>query len=777
MPVICFLLPVCVIYISEIICALIRRDPRDTLKALLRKPSLIIASLLNIIFTVLVLTVVFMDFKAVLGFNALKLLTAVATSLCFALIRKLLSHLKRSGSYLTAVLTALAAALFLEVFIFNFRFFQTYYYESEDVTSRLEASYSLILNDGTDNVYTLTGAPSSYFELTDINREVKDVYLDITAHDEYGNVVTVYVTTYMTDESNELYTQLPAHTVTSEVESTKYLYLLTNGSSEKLKFNISSVYGDTITLNRALINAPRSFDFSFIRLAVVALLICLIWLLRPSSKIYGIAFNQSSTKQQICTAAILLLEIILLIVLSVLNPAFSGNPARHTAQYQQLAEAFLQGHLYLAEEPAPFLAEMENPYDYNLRTQAAAKAGQTYYWDAAYYNGHYYVYFGVLPVLLLYLPFRAITGQNLPNRVAIQVFLCLFAVASFLLIEKIISKFFRQKRIPYVSYIILTLIFINATGAVFIAKRPDFYSIPIISSLAFTVFGIYMWLCSTDIPGRIKVLPAVGGSLCMALVAACRPQFLFASLLVFPIFWNSVFKERLLFSKKGFWKTAAMCIPYILVAAGVMWYNNARFGSPFDFGANYNLTTNDMTGRGFNVERCGLALFTYFFQPPNLSATFPFLFSTSIKTNYLGVTITEPMFGGIFATIPLLWLVFLIPAVRKYFKDKRLIWISGICIFLGLFIGVFDAQGAGLLQRYVSDFAYLPCLAAIIVFLVLCERSRGSRRKQLNAFLCFAFFSSAVYCFLIVFANYSVELCYKNPTLYSQVSELVQFWS
>lgn len=32
-----------------------------------------------------------------------------------------------------------------------------------------------------------------------------------------------------------------------------------------------------------------------------------------------------------------------------------------------------------------------------------------------------------------------------------------------------------------------------------------------------------------------------------------------------------------------------------------MWYNAARFGSPFDFGANYNLTSNDMTRRGFAV--------------------------------------------------------------------------------------------------------------------------------------------------------------------------------
>jgi len=55
----------------------------------------------------------------------------------------------------------------------------------------------------------------------------------------------------------------------------------------------------------------------------------------------------------------------------------------------------------------------------------------------------------------------------------------------------------------------------------------------------------------------------------------------------------------------------------VLVAAGLMWYNAARFGSPFDFGANYNLTGNDMTQRGFNAVRIGPAVFTSLFELPS----------------------------------------------------------------------------------------------------------------------------------------------------------------
>jgi hypothetical protein len=190
------------------------------------------------------------------------------------------------------------------------------------------------------------------------------------------------------------------------------------------------------------------------------------------------------------------------------------------------------------------------------------------------------------------------------------------------------------------------------------------------------------------------------------------------------IFWNSVFKDRALFSKKGILSTFAVCIPYILVAVGIMWYNNARFGSPFDFGANYNLTTNDMTGRGYRVERVGLSLFTYLFQLPYFTARFPFLRSVNIGTGYYGLTITEPMFGGIFAVIPLLWFIFLVPKYFNYLKKDKTLWLACLPIALAVFIAAFDAQGAGLLQRYVNDFSFLAILGAIVVAFTVISANR-----------------------------------------------------
>ena len=54
-----------------------------------------------------------------------------------------------------------------------------------------------------------------------------------------------------------------------------------------------------------------------------------------------------------------------------------------------------------------------------------------------------------------------------------------------------------------------------------------------------------------------------------------------------------------------------------------MLYNNTRFNSPFDFGANYNLTTNDMTKRGFIFDRFAMGINTYLFQLPSFQPIFP----------------------------------------------------------------------------------------------------------------------------------------------------------
>ncbi len=765
-----FILPVFIYLISEVV-----NIKREGIGKRIKSIGFWISLFSCEVFTLAMLDFLFMSFTAFLSFSLIKLLATVLSALLFTVTLKLGAYVHKSKRIWVAALLAVVIALFLEGTVFNFRFYQTFDYEEKDLTDNFKTHYLMGTGNAENEYKKLSSNTTPGILLTDINCKVNNVYFDLTTKNSYGSVVSSYIQVYMTDESNDNYLKLPAQTVFSDVEETKYLNLLTNGETEKLKFNISTDFGETYTVNSIKINVPQPFGFKIIRVAAVALLLFLAYILRPKSKLWSFSFSGSS-KQYAITCAVIILEIAILMGITFMNPMFQRNPSSHTAQYQQLAESFLDGRLYLEQVPPDYLAEMENPYDYSERVEQKNKHNESYYWDAAYFNGRYYVYFGVVPVLLTYLPYRLITGTAMPNVLAIRIFMIFFVVGSFLLIGEILKRYFKYKRIPFLSYILMCLIFVNASGGVFIAKRPDFYSVPILSGLAFTVFGLYFWLISLKKEGKVNAGFAAIGSLCMALVAGCRPQLLVVSAFAFLFFWNAVFKERSLFSKKGLWSTFTICLPYVLVAAGIMWYNNARFGSPFDFGANYNLTTNDMTGRGYRVERVGLSLFTYFFQLPNLTAAFPFLQPVDIDTNYLGVTITEPMFGGIFAVIPLLWALVLVPKLAKKMTKGHILALCLLPLGLSFFLGAFDAQGAGLLQRYVSDFAFLAILSAISVMLYVHQCARGRIREYVNGFLSFAAFASGAYCFMCIFAKYSVELFYRNPHLFNYVSELIQFW-
>lgn len=120
-----------------------------------------------------------------------------------------------------------------------------------------------------------------------------------------------------------------------------------------------------------------------------------------------------------------------------------------------------------------------------------------------------------------------------------------------------------------------------------------------------------------------------------------------------------------LLTKDGRMQFACLIVPFVVVAAGLMAYNYARFGSFTDFGANYNLTMNDMTQRGMQFARIMPAFFAYFLQPPNVTGVFPFVQPVVFATTYLGQTIKEVTFGGVFATMPILWILFFSPILLR----------------------------------------------------------------------------------------------------------------
>ena len=315
---------------------------------------------------------------------------------------------------------------------------------------------------------------------------------------------------------------------------------------------------------------------------------------------------------------------------------------------------------------------MDNPYDASARDALNIQGGR---WDHAFYNGRYYVYFGIVPCLLFQLPFEAITGiQNLAYAPCMVILGLVFLISCYGILSQVVRRWFPQASTA--AYLLCVAALVLGSQLYSLLIRPYIYEYAILCGAALLVLGLWLWLAAASTPvnhgGMLTVRLALG-SLCVALVAGCRPQMELFALLALPIFWNRYIVHGRLRSRAGVREAVAFLLPVVVVAAGLMWYNYARFGSPFDFGATYNITGNDMTKRGFNVVRIGPAIFTSLLDLPRLQSVFPYLQETDVSTNAVILTISEKFCGGMLAATPFTWALLLpaLPLARRSLHRRR----------------------------------------------------------------------------------------------------------
>ena len=83
--------------------------------------------------------------------------------------------------------------------------------------------------------------------------------------------------------------------------------------------------------------------------------------------------------------------------------------------YNYLGQAFASGHLHLPITPSSELLALKDPWD--------PKQNDPYRMhDMVLFGGKYYLYHGAGPAVLLFAPWRLITGHDLPENVAVAVF-------------------------------------------------------------------------------------------------------------------------------------------------------------------------------------------------------------------------------------------------------------------------------------------------------------------------------------------------------------------
>ncbi len=618
--------------------------------------------------------------------------------------------------YMIRALLFIAVAIAAELLIFNFRTYESLTFSKVN---------SLAITDGSGAPLTVgqtvetDGNGAICILLEEIDQTADNLYLDIASAEDPTSPLTVVLSAR--DEGNNQYYNLPALQIEPAKESSRYIRLNLSGKAKSLKITVRDITGDSLHIGDIGLNRYRPLQFSVTRLLILLLIVCGLYALRPGSQIYRIPYSPKELVQRVAIIGVLVLQMGVAVEVACQDPNDLDPPWQHHYQYHDLAVAISEGHFHLNAEPSEQLIAMENPYDSNQR--GAEKVA--YLWDTAYYNGKYYSYFGVLPALVYYLPYYLMTGEAFPTYIGILLNTAAILVGVWALLHIIVRRYYPKTSAGV--FLILECLLLLGCGFLTIVDSPSFYTMPKSMALALTIWGLYCWFRAMGDTshdgtetGALRNRWLAIGALLMALVSACRPQMLVGSFLLIPLFWRPV-KSRLTATPRRTGELLknllSVAIPYVLVAACVMYYNAARFGSPFDFGANYNLTTNDMTHRGFHLDRLPFGLFTYLLQPPVLIGKFPFLSTVRVATDYQGTTIWEGMYGGFlwFHLISAAWLFF--GNVKDVLKRNGFRAFCLLSLILGLVVVCADIEMAGILSQYLCDFAVFLTLPSIILVL------------------------------------------------------------
>ena len=447
-------------------------------------------------------------------------------------------------------------------------------------------------------------------------------------------------------------------------------------------------------------------------IAFWACLFAAIWLLRPRSGIYRMTMG--SRPQYTVFVSVLTLTAMIAgsSLLMTLCPKFNGEIPEHRDQYERMAESLLHGHLYLEyDDIDPKLLAMEDPYDKKAREEL----GVNFHWDHAFYKGKYYMYFGVVPVFLLFLPYRVVTGAPLTTYHATQIFIGLSFIGMFVLMRLLARKFFTK--MPYVMYLLMAAIlpFISTVHCI---AKPAMYMTAFAGGICMEIWSLYFFVKAvwdTESENR-AILRAFIGAFLGALAFGCRPPIALANLMVIPCLVRFIKTHRV--SGKLIGKLAAAATPYLVIGGLLMLYNYLRFDSPFEFGQSYQLTVADQSAyanmlEALDVRKLFNGLIYVFVRSEELKEAFPYVSEGGAFFSYPVFLIgTLSLFGS---------------AVRRRIRENKLgLFVITACLTMAVITFLDVLWSPYLLPRYKNDFMWL---LSILVF-VAAGHVYGSDREE-----------------------------------------------
>ena len=663
----------------------------------------------------------------------------------------MLNKKRRYNIAFTAVKTILMAAV-LEVTLFNIPTYRLWFgdygemYLTADECKRSER----VLYRANENDISVQGNHTAIFRFDDINEEVADVFIDVECTQNTKGALVSVDSMDVTNSCSYREGIIVDHLIAEDKPHSQYIQLHLSGAVSSLRISMIPLDNGAINVKGIGFNRQIPMSISWIRLFLIIFGVCLTKLVLCSATMEK---SVSDSKKLMRTASVIITDIaciaaVLVTFVKLDNYSIIDIMKRTSGNQmtQELVEAFENGSTRILDEPTEELNSFPDPYTGDARDKANLK----YKWDHVYYDGHYYSYYGIAPVVLLFLPYHALTGYYFPDSLAVLLFALIGIIGLTKLYTELLGKLFPKT--PSGLAICGLIIIQTVSGIWFSIGRPEFYEIAMAAGFATLTWAVYFML-SADIIGteKPKLARTAISSLLFAVAVLCRPTLVLYCITaaLFMLMAIPRTKSRDKKASKDGTVRYLLCamLPMACIGLVQMWYNYDRFGNPFEFGIQYSLTINDFTRTQFHSRLSLIPIYNYFFNPPKFSMNYPII-STEFQNMgaggffYFDYPSTANTSGLFFLALPMFAYLLSFRALRRLDGRKKklaaAVYVAVPCLLIpfGIVASVWES---GYAVRYMADFAWQSLLGAFAIIFFLCSKTNDQTKKKITAgFMCFA---------------------------------------
>jgi hypothetical protein len=394
-----------------------------------------------------------------------------------------------------------------------------------------------------------------------------------------------------------------------------------------------------------------------------------------------------------------------------------------SSPYNQLADAFIHLHLWVARAPAA-LQHLSEPYN-----PAEHAAFVSKYPDYSLYGSYLYLTWGPAPVVVLLVPLHLLGFE--PSGSVIVTPFAIGGLAFALATLRVILRQVGPVKLWVVIVAALTLTCCSVVA--FSVRSPTVYLEAVAGGYCFAMAAIWLALAAIA-TRRASVTRLVLTSSCFGLATGSRPTLGLTAVLLVAVY------VALRATRSRLALLAALAGPFCCCLLLLAVYDQLRFGSPLEYGTKYQLS-----GAYTYLARFGKLSYvlpgawSYLMAPPHFSVLFPFIllpvpqlsYPLSLPAHYYPLSEET---GGLLPMAPISVFLVALPwiwrrrphALGPLAFPLALMAAVGIVILLSLSYEFFATT-----ERYEVDYTTLLLLGALATWLALSADATGRRHRRL----------------------------------------------